>query len=264
MQMELLISSTANPRVKMARSLREKKFRDQSGLFLCEGIHHVGAAFEAGWEVETAFFEPNGLVSGYGNKLMATMQSAGVPCMPVTPHVFETLAEKERTLGIVAVLRKKTFGLESFASQKIISAMVTPQDPGNVGTLLRTLDAIGGGGLALLDGGVDPFHPAVMRASMGSFFSIPTVSTSFDHFSVWAQQEGWHLVGTSARGKDLKQANLPAEKMVLLFGSEQKGLEPNQINACETLVSVPMLGKNTSLNIGVAAGIILYKVSGLV
>lgn len=258
------ISSSSNPKAKLVRSLRSKKERDALGLFLCEGIHHVGVAFECGWDVQAAFYQPHGLSSAYGQQLVRNMEQAGVPVFEVSATVFESMTEKENTLGLLAVVRKKELSLSGLAQANIIAAMVSPQDPGNVGTVLRTLDAVGGGGLVLLDGGVDPWHPSVVRASMGSFFTQPMAQSSFGEFAAWAKQNSWQLLGTSARGQDLRTADLSPAKKIVLFGSEQKGLEPWQVEQCDMLLSVPMLGKNTSLNIGVAAGIILYKVCGLV
>lgn len=257
------ITSTANPKIKLVRSLRTKKFRDEQGLFLTEGIHHVGAAFEAGWEFDSVFYDPDHLSSVYGRDLIDAMLKKQVHCYSVTREVFESIAEKENTIGMVASVHKKITRLKDLKTQKLFAAMVTPQDPGNVGSLMRTLDSIGGGGLLLIDGGVDPFHPTLIRASMGAYFWNPTVSVSFAEMVAWKEEYGYSLIGTSAKGKNMLQYTIQDKKNIVLFGSEQKGLDPNQISACDELISIPMQGHNSSLNISVAAGIILYKIAGL-
>ncbi len=138
--------------------------------------------------------------------------------------------------------------------------MVSPQDPGNVGTILRTLEAVGADGLFLLDGGVDLYHPSVVRASMGALFWKPVVQVSFDEFVQWRQKNGYQLVGSSAHAAtDYREFQRGKKPTILLLGNEQKGLSPEQIAACDDVVSMPMKGRVSSLNLAVAAGILLYQ-----
>ena len=138
-------------------------------------------------------------------------------------------------------------------------ALVSPQDPGNVGTILRTIDAVGADALFLLDGGVDLYHPTCVRASMGTLFWKPVVQAGFDEFISWAKGKGMQLIGTSAHAQtDYREVGLGESPWVLVLGSEQKGLSDEQIAACDVTVSMPMRGKVSSLNLSVAAGILLY------
>lgn len=259
-----LITSTSNIKIKMARSLRMKKFRDELGMFIAEGIHHVGAAFEADWQIDSVFYDPDHLTSDYGLGLIDRMLDRKIPCFPVSREVFGSISEKENTLGMIATVHKNKTSIQELRTETLLVAMVTPQDPGNVGALVRTMDSTGGGGLILLDGGVDQYHPTLIRASMGTFFWTRIVSLGFFEMVDWAKKEEFHIIGTSARGSDLRQATLPVGKKVILFGSEQKGLDPDQVMACDMLLSLPMMGHNSSLNLSVAAGIILYKITGLI
>jgi RNA methyltransferase, TrmH family len=128
-----------------------------------------------------------------------------------------------------------------------------------VGTILRTIDAVGADGLILLDGGADPYHPSAVRASMGTLFWKPFFSATFLEFIAWTQKGGFRLIGTSAHATaDYRQMRLDTRPTVLLLGSEQKGLLPDQLAACDDLISLPMRGRSTSLNLAVAAGIFLY------
>ncbi len=261
-----LISSRANPILKLARSLRERRERIRSGLFLVEGVLHVGEAAEAGWEIETLLYAPERLASDFGRQLVARLSGEGVRCQPVTAEAFESIAEKENPQGVAAVVRQRHASLDglSGAALRFSAACVSPQDPGNVGTILRTLDAVGADALFLLDGGVDPYHPSAVRASMGTLFWKPVVQCGFDDFAAWARTRGMRLVGTSTRGsvdyRALPKTDAPS---VLVLGSEQKGLSPGQIAACDALVRLPMRGRATSLNLAVAAGVLLYALADL-
>jgi len=260
-----IISSASNPLIKQARALRQKKARDESGLFLVEGILHVGEAAEAGWEVDALLYAPERLKSGFGRQLVEKLDAAGTRCQPVTEAAFESFAEKENPQGIAALVRQKRRGLEAFppGSLHFGAALVSAQDPGNVGTILRTLDAVGADGLFLLDGGADPYHPSVVRASMGTLFWKPFAQAGFDAFAAWVKQGGYRLIGSSAHGSmDYRDVKPDGRPTVLLLGSEQKGLSPEQIAACDELVALPMRGRATSLNLAVAAGILLYGLRG--
>ncbi len=259
------LTSLSNPLVKQARALRQKKARAESGLFLVEGIHHVGEAIEAGWDVESLLYAPNVLASKYAAELIIHL---GDKPHPVSAEVMESLADKENPQGILAVVRQretKISGLQSpvsnLRSPKPSVALVSPQDPGNLGTILRTMDAVGADALFLLDGGVDLYHPTVIRSSMGAIFWKPVVSSSFDEFLAWARSENLQLIGTSAHADVDYRTLAPKSPWVLVLGSEQKGLSPEQVKACDVTVSLPMQGRVSSLNLAVAAGVLMYALS---
>lgn len=263
--MSELISSPSNPLIKQARALRLKKARDESGLFLVEGILHVGAAAEAGWQFESLLYAPEMLKSGFARQLVEKLTASGIRTQAVSPAAFESFAEKENPQGLAAVVRQKTNSLGSLPAKfpAFLAALVAPQDPGNIGTILRTLDAVGADGLILLDGGADPYQSATVRASMGTLFWKPFVQTSFADFERWAKAGRIRLIGTSAHGNlDYHTLELDTRPTVLLLGSEQKGLTPEQIAVCDDLVALPMRGRATSLNLAVAAGVLLYALKG--
>jgi TrmH family RNA methyltransferase len=138
-------------------------------------------------------------------------------------------------------------------------ALVSPQDPGNVGTVLRTLDAVKANALFLLDGGVDPYHPTSVRASMGTLFWVPVVQTTFQEFLAWSKNNAIQLIGSSAHA-ELDYREIKADHpWILVLGSEQKGLSTEHIKAFDMTVSLPMHGRASSLNLAVAAGILLYQ-----
>jgi len=241
------LTSRNNPFIKKLRSLSQRKGRTEAGLFLVEGIHHVGAAIEANWDVDTLLYAPELLTSEYARDLISASAKKGIYCQPASPAIFRSLAGKENPQGILASVHQRDLALDQLSDFKRGAAIVAPQDPGNLGTILRTLDAVGADGLILV------------RASMGSLFWKPVARTSFDSFQKWAKKNTYNLIGTSARGtSDLQSLKLEEENWILLLGSEQKGLSPEQISACNALVSLAMRGRGTSLNLAVAAGILLY------
>lgn len=254
-----LISSLSNPLVKQARALRQHKARAETGLFLIEGIHHVGEALEAHWDVQTILYAPDLLSSEFARRLLDQAAQRNLRLQPVAASVMESLADKENPQGILAIARQKQASLHDVKRVRYAAALVSPQDPGNVGAILRTLDAIGADALFLLDGGVDLYHPTVVRASMGTLFWKTVVRTSFDAWCEWARARGFQLIATSAHADVDYQTLIPSQPWILVLGNEQKGLSQQQLAACDVSVSLPMRGRVSSLNLAVAAGVLLYQ-----
>lgn len=254
-----LLSSLSNPFVKQVRSLRQKKARSELGTFLVEGIHHVGEVIEAGWEVEAIVYAPEILNSAYAKELLSRLANLKLKIQPVTSVVMVSLTDKENPQGILAVVKNKPYSLRDLGASKKLVALVSPQDPGNLGTILRTMDAVGADGLFLLDGGVELYHPTVIRASMGTVFWKPVVQTSTVDFIAWVRLRGIQIIGSSSKADVDYHTLVPQEPWVLLLGSEQKGLSPEQTSACDVTVSLPMAGRASSLNLAVAAGVLLYQ-----
>lgn len=250
------ITSLSNPLVKRMRSLHQRKARAETGLFLVEGIHHVGEAVEAGWEIESILYAPELLTSSFARNLLSQLK---ISPQPVSVPVMESLADKENPQGIVAVARQKKMKLDEFKSCKRAVALVSPQDPGNVGTILRTMDAVGADALFLLDGGVELYHPTVVRASMGTLFWKPVIQAGFEEFAKWTRKGKYQLIGTSAKADVDYQTLIPQSPWVLLLGNEQKGLSSAQTAACDVTVCLSMQGRVSSLNLAVAAGVLLYR-----
>ena len=251
-----LITSLSNPLIKQARALQQKKARRESRSFLVEGIHHIGEAVEAGWALDSVLYAPELLTSRFARDLVSDLKSIA---QPVSARVIGSLASKDNPQGVLAIVRQRHTKLENLKSIGSGVALVSPQDPGNVGTILRTLDAVGGDALFLLDGGVELYHPTTVRASMGTLFWKPVVQSSFDEFLRWARRRHCQLIGTSAHGDVEYHTFVPQRPWLLVLGSEQKGLSAEQMNACDVTVSLPMRGRANSLNLAVAAGVLLYQ-----
>jgi len=255
------ISSSSNPRLKQARTLRQRKVRDETGLFLVEGVFHVGEAAASGAGVEYILYAPDLLTSDFAHELVRQQSDSGVPCYATTPQTFSSLAGKDNPQGIIAVVRQRPTPLADLSPQNFNwgVALVAPQDPGNVGAILRTIDAVGASGLLLLEGGVDPYHPTAVRASMGSLFWHPIARATFADFALWAKENKYHVYGSSAHGNvDYRAVTAYAHPLILLMGSEREGLSQEQAETCEQLIRLPMRGHVTSLNLAVVAGVMLY------
>jgi TrmH family RNA methyltransferase len=261
-----LITSRNNPKIKQTRALLQRRARQEAGLFLVEGIRHVGEAVEAAeagrvGQIEAIYYAPDLLTSSFGRELVDRQSRRNVPCYATTPEVFASLAEKENPQGLLAVVRPAHILLADLTPENFAwgVALVAPQDPGNIGTILRTIDAVGATGLLLLDGGADPYHPSAVRASMGAIFWSRLAEASFSEFAGWARQHQYAILGTSAHAsRDYRSLDAYPRPVILLLGSEREGLTQEQSAVCTGLISLPMRGRVTSLNLAVAAGVLLY------
>lgn len=255
-----LITSRSNQKIRLVRQLRQRKEREAAGLFIVEGIRHVAEAVQAGAQLEGIYYAPELLTSQFAQELIQTQQAGGVSCLALSAEVFAAVAEKDNPQGLLALVHKPSWQLESFSPANFPwgVALVAPQDPGNIGSVLRSVEAAGASGLLLLDHSADPFHPGAVRASMGALFWAPVVSVSFADFAAWARRHGYHVYGSSARGGSAYRQVMYRQPAILLLGSEREGLSSEQQTVCETVLRLPMHGRVSSLNLAVAAGILIY------
>ncbi|HLI09830.1 MAG TPA: RNA methyltransferase [Ktedonobacteraceae bacterium] len=258
----MIITSQSNRRVKQIRSLRDRKEREETGLFFVEGIRIVVEAVQAGAEIEMLVVAPDLLKSQIGQETVRQEQERGIPVLEVSAQVFKSLSVKEGPQGIGAVLHERWEPLDRvrLTSGLVWVALDAAQDPGNIGTIMRTNDAVGGTGIMLLGNCADPYDPSALRASMGAIFSQRLVKASFADFARWKERYHYTVVGTSDSAKlDYREARYHAP-LVLLMGSERQGLSVEQQAVCDMMVCIPMVGRSDSLNLSVATGIVLYEV----
>jgi RNA methyltransferase, TrmH family len=257
-----VITSTSNERIKQVRRMQERKGRLESGCFYLEGLRIVGEAFEVGAQLEELVVAEELLRSDYGRSLVERFRSQGGDVLFVSRDVFERLAQKEGPQGIAAIVRQRWTLL---GDVKVISgrpwvALDSVADPGNLGTILRTNDAIGGQGVILLDQSTDPYDPAAVRASMGALFDQQVARCSLEEFAAWKQSTGVAVIGTSGAAEiDYHEFTYP-DRLVLLMGSERQGLQGRHLEICDRLVRIPMIGKSDSLNLAVATAVTLFEV----
>ncbi len=216
----------------------------------------------AAGEVAYLVYAPEMLASSFGRALVARAEANGTPVYPVSDAVMAAIADKDNPQGLLAVAHTRHTTLDALSptTHPWLVALVTPQDPGNVGSILRAIDATGASGLLLLDGGVDAYHPAAIRAAMGATFHRPVAGASFAEFAIWARAGGYRVYGTSAHGQADYRAAGYTTPLILLMGSERQGLTPEQAAVCDELLRLPMRGRVTSLNLALATGIFLYAI----
>jgi len=257
-----LITSRQNQKIKLIRSLNSRKHRNAQNIFVVEGIRHVGEAVEAGAEIEFVMYAPDLLNSDFAFELIKRLEIVGTAVFHTTAEIFSDLAGKEHPQGILAVVKQQIRPLNTLNGENspFAVAIETPQDPGNLGTILRTLDAAGADTLIQLDGGTDIYHPTAVRASMGAMFWKPVVQASLEEFWVWAKVQNVQVVGSSAKGKVNFRKMAYPRPVVLMLGNEQKGLSEEALAICDSVVYLPMHGRATSLNLSVAAGILIYEI----
>jgi len=264
--MNELITSRANPKIKFLKSIKTKKGSRISGFFIIEGVHHVGEAFEAmqagkDISIHSLYHSPQLLTSNFAHSIVELAKKYSIPSYRLSEDVLTSVAEKDNPQGILAVAGRRICQLADLTPKNFPwgVALVSPQDPGNIGTIMRTIDAVNADGLILLDGGADPYHSHAVRASMGTLFWRPVVEATFDEFRQWSNKHAYHIVGTSAHAQQDYRNCIPYPRpTILLMGSEQKGLTEMQVAMCENLVSMPMGGRASSLNLAVATGVMLY------
>ena len=258
----MLISSPANATVKGIRALRARKERTASGTFFAEGIRLVGEALETGAPIELLVVTPELLISPYGQSVVDSARRATIPVLEVTAAVFESISARQGPQGLGAVVRQRWQEMEALAPADELCwvALAGGQDPGNVGTILRTSDAVGGAGLILVGDTTDPHDPTAVRASMGTLFSQRLARASTPDLARWKRQHNLSIVGASDHGATDYQQHRYQQPLLVFMGSERAGLDPHQLNLCDALVRIPMLGRADSLNVAVATAVILYEV----
>ena len=244
------------------RSLRDKKHRKREGLFLAEGLRILTEAREAGALPEFLFFAPEGARHALAQTLIADTEAAGGEVIETTPDILSKLSGKDNAQTLVAAYRDRLTPLEKIdrASADIWIVAQALRDPGNLGTILRTSDAVGGGGLILVDDCVDPFSVEAVRASMGALFTQSIAAVRWEELVPWLRQGPGQLIGTSLRTETDYQAPRYSPPTFILVGNEAQGLPPVYEAECDLLVKMPMRGKADSLNAAVATAVMAYEV----
>jgi len=258
----MIITSLANPTIKALRALKQRKARDEQRRYLIEGIRPVTEAIQCGAPLEMLIVAPDLLSSAFAHDVITTYAAEGGKILTVSAAVFTSLTEKEHPQGLAAVgyIRYTTLSELPPAAVGWV-ALVEVADPGNLGTILRTADGAGFSGVILVGTTTDPFDPVAVRASMGALFSQPIVRTNWNDLLAWCRQQQITLVGSSDRGAcDYRTAHY-SRPLVLVLGSERHGLSDEQLADCDLVVRIPMRGRSDSLNLAVAAGILMYEIT---
>jgi TrmH family RNA methyltransferase len=256
------ITSPSNPRVKMIRKLRDRKERQQTGLFYIEGVRIVAEAIQTGADFEYLVLAPDLLTSTFALDLIVNGQGAAIPRIEVSAETFTGLALKDSPQGVGAVVRQRWSELDDVPQQvdRCWVALDEVADPGNLGTILRTSDSAGWAGVILLDHSTDPFDPTAVRASMGAVFTQKIIKTDLESFSRFKNESGLPVIGAAGAASDDYHRILYPQPCILLMGSERQGLNARHLSICDRTVRIPMLGRSDSLNLSIATALIMYEI----
>ena len=258
--MILDITSTQNNLIKLARGLDRKKERNQTGLFRAEGARHVKEGLELGWELDALLFSANVENRPHVSELIELAQKSDAKIARVNDRLLETITHRDNAQSVVGLFKQKWSPVQGFDDANIIVALERIKDPGNLGTIIRTLDSIGGNSIILLEECCDPFSVEAIRAAMGSSFCVRIAKSSIAEFTKWQKQTGRKLFGTSLKGAQLHTATNMQGKSILLMGNEQSGIDDDLASQCDGLIKLPMAGRADSLNLAIATGICLYEI----
>ena len=256
------ITSFSNETVKRLRSLRDKKARRSEGLFLAEGLRIVTEARDEGQLPKILAFSGAGGVHPLAAEIIAATEAAGGDVIETTPDILTKMSGKDNPQMLLGAYRQPDTGLDRLDRGRAPLWLVAQalRDPGNIGTILRTADAVGAGGLILVDDCADPFSVEGVRASMGAIFTQQIATTAWPEFLAWLRAGEGQLVGTSLKGsRDYLDAEY-SKPCFLLIGNEQQGLPADYEAECDLLVKIPMAGRADSLNAAIAAAVMAFQI----
>jgi TrmH family RNA methyltransferase len=256
------VTAFSNTTVKLLRSLRDKKARRAEGLFLAEGLRIIAEARDSGRLPEILAFSSEGARHPLAADIIAATEAGVGEAIETTPEILSKMSGKDNPQMLLGAYRQPSTSLDHIDRAKAPLWIVAQalRDPGNIGTILRTGDAVGAGGLILIDDSADPFSVEAVRASMGAVFTQEIATARWPEFVAWLRSGDGQLVGTSLKAS---QAYLEAEyrqPCFLLIGNEQQGLPEEYEAECDLLVKIPMAGRADSLNAAVAAAVMAFAI----
>lgn len=260
--MPRVITAYSNPLVKQVRLLREKRHRREARQFLAEGLRILTEAREAGHIPQLVFFSAASAAHPLVLALVRACEGAGGEAIETSEDILSKLSGKDNPGAVIGVFEELPTTLDQLDRARAPIWLVAERlrDPGNLGTILRTGDAIGAGGLILVGDCTDPFSVEAVRASMGALFTVPIARTEWTEFQAWLRSGPGQLIGLHLEGAvDYRAARYQAPAFILT-GNEAQGMLPEMAAACDTLVKIPMLGKADSLNAAVATAVMAYEV----
>ncbi|MEO1206978.1 MAG: RNA methyltransferase [Pseudomonadota bacterium] len=259
------ITSLQNGRVKAIRALDMRKTRRETGLFVAEGASVLLSARDAGWSLETLVYLADRQQDPGLQTLLGWARDSGAECLSVSATVLGKLAAKDNPQSVLGVFKQRWSALPappSVAADETWLVLEEVRDPGNLGTIIRTSDAVSVSGVVLVGNCCDPYSREALRATMGSVFAVPLVRADVSDFLAWRESWPGDVVGLHLHGgEDFRSATYAAPQMIVM-GSEGPGLSQAVSDACSKRVKIPMSGRLDSLNLAVATALTLYQVRG--
>jgi TrmH family RNA methyltransferase len=258
------VTSLSNPTVKAVRALHMRKARDESGLFVAEGLKNVVEGVETGHAPKILLHGPEGARHPLLRKAVAATEAAGGEVIEVTQDILAKVSRRENPQAVVGVFPQVFRALDAISEGPAgcVVALHRVRDPGNLGTIVRTADAAGCGAVVLVGECCDPYSVEAVRATMGSIFAVPLARADERAFAAW--RNGWSgsVVGTLLSAEADHRRAAYARPTLILMGNEQQGLPPEMAALCDVNVKIPMRGRADSLNLSVATGIMIYAATG--
>ena len=289
-----VVTSLTNPLIKDIRALDMRKVRQEAGLFIAEGLKLVADAIEAGWPIRIlvhrsgaefdrsgsnsaqksreadASFRSEGIGKRYAEdkpmlaRAIGATRQAGGEVLEVTGEILEKLSRRDNPQTVIGVFEQRLEKIDSvkIARDQIWIGLDRVRDPGNLGTIIRTADAVGAEGIMLIGDTTDPFGIEAVRATMGSIFNVRLATATPQAFLAWRKGFEGLVVGTHLSGThDYRDVAYAGSPCLLLMGNEQQGLPDDLAVACSHLVKIPMRGQADSLNLAVATGVMLFEIA---
>lgn len=263
------ISSLQNPRVKQLVKLRDRRPRDEAGVFLVEGYREIRRALEKGVRLDELYFAPEWFLGENEPALLAQAEQSGARLFELSREAFAKVAYRERPDGLLAVAPqwKKTLGdldallagHESDGRAPFLLVVEAIEKPGNLGTILRSADAAGCDAVIVCDPVTDIFNPNVVRASTGVLFSVPLVVEESPRVHAWLRARGIRMVATTPAAEAVYSAADLRGPLAIVMGSEQYGLSEYWLKNADLPVRIPMAGQADSLNVAMATIITLFE-----
>ena len=247
---------------EIGRLLADRAHRDSRRAFFVEGVRNVVHAIESGFHIETLVYSEKLLIVPIARKLIRDRCRSGTPTLQVSPEEFRQVSTTPRASGVGAILAQRWSPLHGASPRAGLCWVVLEavRSEGNLGSLIRTSEAIGGAGFILIGPRIDPFAPAVVRASMGALFGQTFIRTNERSLWNWVRRHRCRVIGATPDGSaDLHRFHYP-RPTILVLGEERQGLTPRQRELCSDLVRIPMVGVANSLNLAVAGSLLLYEV----
>ncbi len=257
-----MISSFSNAFVKAVKKLSDHKERMHTKTYLIEGLRIVGEAIESHQEIETLIVAPDLLVSEFGASLLQKAEAQNCPVVEFSKEVFTSISGRDGPQGIAAIVRQNwTRLIDTHPGEgDLWVALQSIQNPGNLGTILRTADSVGARGVLLLDHSTDPYDPTAVKASMGALYNLKIIKSDLAEFSGWVSLNGIPVIGSSDSAQQDYLVYQYPRPCILLMGSEREGLPEEYLDLCTEVVRIPMEGCSDLLNLAIATSIILYQV----
>jgi len=256
-------TSESDPLLTAIRNLARRRGRERRGLALAEGVRLLEEALAAGVPVRGAAVSPALEGTPRGRALKIALVERGIRLVEVAPAMLETLADTEQPQGIVAVVAPPAWALEQVPTPAGGTVLVLDavQDPGNVGAILRTALGLGAAGVVALKGTAELANPKVLRGSMGAAFRLPAAPADPNTFLAWAAARGVELLVADSHGEPLRRGARGGTALAVVLGNEGAGASPALLAAAHRRVAIPLAPGVESLNVAVAAGILLYEVT---